>query len=69
MLYGGSDRYLHRISLEAPKISQQEAELMARALAPFEIDEAGRRIDLTVDESHEAWTRWIPKRRLSAEPR
>ena len=69
VLYGGSDRYLHRISLEAPKISQQEAELMARALAPFEIDEAGRRIDLTVDESHEAWTRWIPTRRLSAEPR
>jgi hypothetical protein len=29
---------------------------MARALAPFEIDEAGRRIDLTVDESHAAWS-------------
>jgi hypothetical protein len=69
VLYGGSDRLLHKISLEAPKISQQEAELMARALAPFEIDEAGRRIDLTVDESHTAWTRWIPTRRLSEEPR
>ena len=62
-LFGGSDRRLHRISLEKETLRREEAELMMRALAPFEIDQAGRRIDLSVEESHAAWSRWRQIRR------
>ena len=68
-IYGGSDRRIHRISLEAEGIALEEAELMVRALAPFEIDEAGLRIDLSFDESHAAWTRWRQTRRPALGPR
>jgi WD40 repeat protein len=62
-MYGGSDRRIHRISLEDEVIAFGEAQLMVRALAPFEIDEAGLRIDLSSDESHAAWSRWRQTRR------
>lgn len=62
-IYGGSDRRIHRISLEDEVIPLGEAELMVRALAPFEIDEAGLRIDLPFDESYAAWTHWFQTRR------
>ncbi len=68
-IYGGSDRRIHRISLEDEVIPLGEAELMVRALAPFEIDEAGLRIDLSFDESRAAWTRWQNKQHRETSPR
>lgn len=57
-MYGGSDRRLYQLPLEVGGFKLDDAERWARALAPFEVDESGRRMELTVEESRAAWTRW-----------
>jgi WD40 repeat protein len=57
-IYGGADRRLYRMPLEVPGLELAEAELTVKALAPFVVDELGRRMDLSVEDSHAAWTQW-----------